>query len=543
ARNMFPDQIGREITLTRKLKEAITALKIEWAFDKDEILEAYLNTVPFYFGAYGIEMAARTYFDKSASDLTLLESATLVGMLKGTYYYNPVRNPERALSRRNVALLQMVKRGFLDDVEYERMKDGPIRLNFERQPEPGSLASHFTEHVRMWLIDWADRNDYNIYRDSLVIHTTLDMGLQNLAQRAVQRQGDALQAVADVEWGRPTARLLARDAGAYFRFRNPSRAFDYLWETRPQLISSFIRSTYEYRSGIDAGIDEEVMLDSLMSDPAFVDSIKTARTRLQVGFTAIDPETGHVKAWVGSRDFKKDQYDHVARARRQPGSTFKPFVYARALQEGYTPNDKLIDREVEIPLEGGYVWRPTNSGETVSGREYTLTDGLVYSKNTITAQLVDDIGAGDVARLARRMGVNRSQLRPVPSLALGTSEVSLLEMASAYATFASLGIYREPIVVTRIEDRRGRVLAEFEGRERKALSEKTSRAVIDMMRGVVDRGTGNRIRSTFGIRKDVAGKTGTTQNSADGWFILMHPNLVAGSWIGFNDPRVTFRTD
>lgn len=543
ARNMFPEEIGRSISLHRKLKELITALKIEITFTKDEILEAYLNTVPFFFGAYGIEMAARTYFDKSADELDILEAATLVGMLKGTYYYNPVRNPDRALDRRNVALAQMVKRGFLDEAEYEAMKDGPIRLRFERQEDEESAAPHFTEHLRMWLIDWADRHNYNIYRDSLVIRTSLDLDLQQIAEASVRRQGDALQAVADVEWGRADINLVSRNAAAYQSFRRSVRPFEHFWTSRPAVVHAFVRGTHAYRSGVAAGVDEAQLLDSLLAQPEFIDSLRRVKSRLEVGFVALDPQTGYVRAWVGSRQFDDDQYDHVARARRQPGSTFKPFVYARALQEGYRPNDTIVDQEVEIPLEGDEIWRPANAGETVSGNEFTLTEGLVYSKNTITAQLVDDVGAGDVARLARRMGVNRSDLRAVPSIALGTSEVSLLEMASAYGTFAADGVYHEPLMVMRIEDRRGRVLEEFAPSSSRALSDDVSRTVLDMMRGVVDRGTATRVRTTFGIDADVAGKTGTTQYGADGWFILMHPQLVAGSWVGFNDPRVTFRSD
>ncbi len=543
ARNMFPDRIGRVISINRKLKEMITAFKIEIAFTKDEILEAYLNTVPFYFGAYGIEMAARTYFGKSADELDILEAATLVGMLKGTYYYNPVRNPERALERRNVALTQMVKREFLDQAEYEALEEGPIRLQFERQEDEESRAPHFTEHLRLWLIDWADRNDYNIYRDSLVIRTTLDLDLQEMAEAAVRRQGDALQAVADVEWASDDIRLVSRNAAAYQSFRRSVRPFDHFWASRPSVVRSFVRGTVAYRSGVAAGIDEETMLDSLLARPAFMDSLRREKTRVQAGFVALDPQTGHVRAWVGSRDFDDDQYDHVARARRQPGSTFKPFVYARALEEGYRPDDTIVDQDVEIPLEGGEIWRPANAGETVSGNPITLTEGLVHSMNTITAQLVDDVGAGDVARLARRMGVNRSDLRAVPSLALGTSEVSLLEMTSAYGTFAADGVYHEPLMVVRIEDRQGRVLEEYAPTSRRALSQNVARTTLDILRGVVNRGTAARVRTTFGIDADVAGKTGTTQYGADGWFILMHPQLVAGSWIGFNDPRVIFRSD
>lgn len=543
ARNMFPDEIGRSVSLTRKLKEIVTAIKIELTYSKDEILEAYLNTVPFYFGAYGIEMAARTYFDKSADDLDVLESATLVGMLKGTYYYNPVRNPERALRRRNVALQQMVRRGFLDEEDYEEMQEAPIELRFERQEREPSRAPHFTEHLRIWLTEWADRRDYNIYRDSLVIYTTLDMDLQEIAERAVERQGAMLQTIAEVEWGRGPIRLVSENPAGYAGLHGSVEPFGHLWNSRPELERAFVRQTGAYRDAVGSGVDEGTAIDSLLALPNFRDSLRAEKTRLQVGFVAMDPETGQVKAWVGSRDFDNDQYDHVARARRQPGSTFKPFVYARALQEGYLPDDELVDQEVEIPLENGYVWRPQNAGETVSGQPMTVAEGLIYSKNTITAQLVHDVGARDVARLAQRMGVNRSELRPVPSIALGTSEVSLLEMVAGYSTFASLGTYREPLLITRIEDRHGNVIEEFEPRSRRVLSETIASAVVDMMRSVVDRGTGRRIRTTFGIRADVAGKTGTTQGGADGWFILMHPSLVAGSWVGFNDPRIRFRTD
>ncbi len=542
ARNMFPDRIGRAISLNRKLKEMITAFKIEITYTKEEILEAYLNTVPFYFGAYGIEMAARTYFGKSAAELDVLEAATLVGMLKGTYYYNPVRHPERAVNRRNVALSQMVKRGYLEEASFEEMREGPIRLRFERQEDEESKAPHFTEHLRLWMIDWADRRGYNIYRDSLVVRTTLDLELQQGAEQAVRRQGDVLQAVADVEWGRADASLVSRNASAYLGFRRSVHPFEHFWSSRSAVVRAFVRGTRAYRMSVEAGVEEAAMLDSLMAQPAFMDSLRREKTRLQAGLVAIDPANGYVRAWVGSRGFGDDQYDHVARARRQPGSTFKPFVYARALEEGYRPDDKLVDQDVEIPLEGGEIWRPTNAGDAVTGREFSLRDGLTYSMNTITAQLVNDVGAGDVARLARRAGINRSELRAVPSLALGTSEVSLLEMVSAYGTFAADGVYHEPLMVTRIEDRRGRVLETFEPSGRRALSRDVSRSVLDMLRGVVDSGTGTRIRTTFGIGEDVAGKTGTTQYGADGWFILMHPKLVAGSWVGFNDPRVTFRS-
>lgn len=542
ARNLYPDKIGRSVTIGRKLKEMITAFKIEYVFEKEEILETYLNTVPFLYNAYGIEMAARTYFSKSASDLDRIEAATLVGMLKGTYYYNPVRNPDRALSRRNVVLAQMAKHGHIDDEERQNLRERPLGLRFDRQPEPEAVAPHFVEHVRDWLIEWADRRGYNIYRDSLTVHTTIDTRIQRLAEAAVDRWMPALQAVAAVEWSHTSDERIYQSVESYRYDRRRSPGFEALWDENSELITSFIRATPQFRAGVDAGLEEDVMLDSLRSDATFMDALREVKTRLETGFVSMDPRDGHVLAWVGSRDFDDDQFDHVAQARRQPGSTFKPFVYAAALERGMRPDDTFLDGPVEIRLAGGEVWQPRNAGG-YSETEMTLADGLVYSKNTITAQLIEEVGTRRVASLARRMGITRSSLDEVPSMALGTSSVSLLEMTAAYATIASGGIYREPVMVTRIEDRDGRTVYEAEPESRRVLKEETALILIDMMRGVVDRGTGRRVRTTFGINEDVAGKTGTTQNSADGWFILMHPTMVAGSWVGFNDPRITFRSN
>jgi penicillin-binding protein 1A len=249
-----------------------------------------------------------------------------------------------------------------------------------------------------------------------------------------------------------------------------------------------------------------------------------------------------VRAWVGSRDFQRDHYDHVAQAERQPGSTFKPFVYGAALERGFSPERMYADGPVEIRLGDGRFWRPADMGGA-SGRPMSLRDGLVYSKNTITAQVMQDVGVNDIVALAKAAGVNRSKLDAVPSLALGTSPVTLLEMVASYGTIARGGEYREPIFIRSIKDREGRVLAEFSKAPVRVMSEQTSTELIDMMRGVVSRGTGTAIKSQFRIVADIAGKTGTTQNNTDGWFILMHPNLVVGSWVGFNDARVTMRSD
>ncbi|CAN0625612.1 penicillin-binding protein 1A [Burkholderia multivorans] len=520
ARNLYPDEIGRAPTLTRKVKEAITALKIEAVYSKNQILETYLNTVPFLYNAYGVEMAARTYFDKSADELDVLDSATLVGMLKGNSYYNPVLNPERALQRRNTVLAQMVKYGKLSPAAYETLRRRPLRIDFERQKEPPGPAPHFAQQLRKWLIAWADRNDYNIYSDGLVVRTTLDARLQAMATQALALQANQLQGIANGAWG-------GREGCG----------------TGNDLFRAFMRESPEYRAAKDAGKTDEAALKALAADRGYMRALCKSKTDVQAGFLAIDPRNGQIRAWVGSRDFTSEPFDHVQQARRQPGSTFKPFVYGAAFVNGATPEDTFVDQPVEIPLKGGEIWRP-NDDVPPTGKPMTLRDALALSRNRITAQVMEKVGPSKVARLARDMGVRDSALEQVPSLALGTSPVTLKEMVTSYATIANGGLYVEPQMVTRIEDRQGNVLAEFEpSPPERALDADTDKTLLDVMRDVVDRGTGASIRTRYGIRGDVAGKTGTTQDNADGWFILMQPQLVAGAWVGFDDGRVTLRSD
>ncbi len=520
ARNLYPEAIGRAPTLTRKIKEAITALKIEAIHSKDEILETYLNTVPFLYNAYGIEMAARTYFDTSADQLDVLQSATLVGMLKGNSYYNPVLNPERSLQRRNTVLKQMVKREKLTSKQFDSLSKKPLRIDFERQTEAAGPTPHFARQLRKWLIAWADRNDYSIYGDGLVVRTTIDSRLQAAANQAVTRQGNGLQNIANAAWGKRSA-----------------------WSADSSLVQTFIRESPEYGAAIAKGRTHAQAMQELQADKAFMRALNRQKTQIQIGFLAIDPRNGHVKAWVGSRDFEQDAFDHVQQARRQPGSTFKPFVYGEAFRQGASPDDRLIDQAVEIHVGGAEVWRPTD-GAPPSGEAMSLSDGLAYSKNTITAQLIQRVGPAKVAKLARNMGVRQSKLEAVPSLALGTSPVTLKEMVAAYGTIANGGGYLEPLLLTRIEDRDGRVIEEFSPEDPNiALEPDVAYTLLDSMRGVINRGTGRDIRSRYGIRADVAGKTGRKQDNADGWFILMHRQLVAGAWAGFNDSRVTLRSD
>ena len=519
ARNLYPEEIGRSRTMTRKIKEAITSLKIEAVYSKDEILETYLNTVPFLYNAYGIEMAARTYFDKTADTLDVLESATLIGMLKGTSYYNPVLNPERALQRRNTVLGRMVRHQKLPAEQLAALQQMQLKVDFERQEPELGPAPHFTQQLRRWLIEWADRNSYNIYADGLVLRTTIDSRLQAMANEAVTRQADKLQTLSDADWAQKSG-WTAKGA-------------------KRELMLTFVRDSTEYKAAIAAGQSEDQALSTLVADTAFVQKLREDKTRLQAGLLALNPSNGHVMAWVGSRDFAVDQFDHVAQARRQPGSTFKPFVYGAAIENGSRPYDSFMDQPVDIAMGDGTFWRPSDGGGP-TGLPMTLREGLVYSKNTITAQVMQIVGPAHVARLARSMGVRQSKLDEVMSLALGTSPVTLKEMVASYGTLANDGRYVEPMVVTRVEDRNGQVLEEFSPAvAQAALSTAAANMLVDVMRGVVDQGTGAGIRSRYGIRADVAGKTGTTQDNTDGWFILMHPQLVAGAWVGFNDNRVT----
>jgi penicillin-binding protein 1A len=545
ARNAYPEQVGRSATVTRKIKEMITALKIEARYSKREILEAYLNSTPFLYNAVGLEMAARTYFDKPAARLDLLEGATLVGMLKGTRAYNPVLNPERARERRNVVLAQMVRHGKLPQKTYEALARRPLKVDFARQDLDDGPAPHFAEAVRRLVQNWAAPLGYDLLADGLVIHATLDPKLQQLAATAVARQADALQAVADVEWASPSARLLATNAAPYRQARAKVTPFAHFFAARPELLDTFIRESPEFAARVEAGSARDAALAELRADPAFMAALRERKTRLEAGLVAIDPATGQVKAWVGSRDAALDRFDHVQQARRQPGSTFKPFVYGAALEAGIDPQRRFSARRVSVVLPNGERWRPRDSGEASDGGddEVSLEDGLAHSRNTVAAQLVAEIGPQPIADFARRAGVRESALDAVPSLALGTSPVSLLEMASGYATLAAQGVRREPLLVTRITDREGRLLARFDALPEPAVQTETAVRLIDMLRGAVDRGTGQALRGRWGIQADVAGKTGTTQNNTDGWFILMHPQLVTGAWVGFNDPRVTMRSD
>jgi penicillin-binding protein 1A len=541
ARNLYNEQIGKEQSLGRKLKEMVTAVQLERRYTKREILEMYLNTVEFAPNAWGIQAAAQTFFGKTAVELDVLESATLVGMLQAVSRFNPVRNPERAQGRRNVVMQQMVSQGFISTAFYNANREAPVVTDYRSSAITASIAPYFAVFVEEWLQDWARRNNRNIYGEGLVVYTTLDSRLQELGRLAVEGNMNELQAVVDYEWSRQSGYGLGTEVGPYVAARGHT-PFAYFWQSQRDLVDSFIRDTERFRSLRLTGAEPAAIIAQLRQDQAYMDSLKAAKTRLESGLVAIDPRSGHVKAWVGGRDLNVDWYDHVAKARRQPGSTFKPFVYTAAIDNGYSPNYMLPDSAFTYrDPQSGQVWRPGNVGG-FSGEMMTLRQALAHSVNTVTARLVTLIGPNLAAFYAQRMGI-KSRLEEVPSLALGTSDVTLLELVSAFSTLANGGLYYEPTVVTRVEDRYGNVLYEAEPAPREALAEETAYTVVDMLRGAVDYGTAQRIRWQYGLRgHDLAGKTGTTQNSADGWFVLMHPELVTGAWVGFNDRRITFRS-
>ena len=508
ARNLFPDAIGSAGTLRRKTLEALAARAIERDHTKREILEAYLNTVPFLYNAWGVEMAARTYFGTHAPDLTVPQAATLVAMLKGPQAYNPVRHPEASRRRRDLVLRLMAETGAITAADAARYQAAPLGVELVPQPSTYSAAPHFTAAVRAAVEAWATPRGYDVDRDGLVVWTTLDLGVQRAAEAAVAARGERLQRTADAEWR-----------------RGPPRP----------ALDAALRRTVAYARRRDAGRSEAEALADVRDDRALVDSVRAAVTRVEAALVAVEPETGAVRAYVGSRDFATDEYDHAGVARRQPGSTFKAFVFASALQRGYVPSDEIEGGAATVDLGDGEEWTPT--GGASAG---TLEDALAYSKNAATARLTEEVGPHRVALVAQQLGVE-SPLDVVPSIGLGTSPVTLLEMVGAYGTIANEGLRRTPQLVTRIETASGQVLDRFGGAGRQVLTRRDAGHLVQMLRAAVDWGTGRDLRR-LGATGDLAGKTGTTQRYADGWFIALRPGLAVGAWVGFNDPRVTFRS-
>jgi len=549
ARNLYNSRIGKEQTIGRKMKEWVTAVQLERRYTKNEIIEMYLNTVEYPYNAFGIEAAARTFYGKDPRDLNELEAATLVGMLKGITRYNPISRQERARQRRNVVLAQMVKRDVLAPEFLEAHRADSVGAVYHSAAITQSIAPHYAEEVRKQLSRWAEENGYDIYDDGLIAYTTLDSRMQAMAQAAVDSLMPCFEAIADFEWseqGNEFRVLTNADNPCGYLGEQELRGYTpwiEFWNEYPSILEGSITRTEHYRSHRRAGLSRNEAVAALKANETFLDSLKTVVTRPEVGFVALDPQTGFVKAWIGGRNLNNEWFDKVSIAERQPGSTFKPFLYTAAIDVGISQYYTLPNDTLTYVDPAGNVWSPSNSGEPANGEMMTLREALARSINTVSARLILEVGAPNVAFYARRMGIT-SPLAEVPALALGVSDVNLLELTTAYAAFANGGLLYEPTLIWRIEDQGGNVLFEADQAPTEALSEATAYTMTDMLRGVIQQGTGIRMNSQYGMADyDLAGKTGTTQNSADTWFMLMHPDLVMGSWMGFNNPGYRFRTN
>ena len=538
AKNLFPRKKQTIFNIgIIKLKEWLTAIKIERNYTKDEIITMYFNTVDFGSNSYGIKTAAKTYFNKLPADLTIDEAALLVGILKGTTVYSPIRNPDRAKARRNVVLTQMEKYGFITEKELEEASTKELALKFTSPDHNQGSATYFREYLRLELQNWckenkkADGENYDLYRDGLKIYTTIDSRMQLYAEEAVKEHLTYLQ----------------KEFNNHWKGRTP-------WGSNTDIISQSMKRSERYQlMKEDGATDEEIQTafntptsmtvfswtgdrDTIMSP---LDSIKYYKWYLRSSFMSMDPHTGHIKAWVGGPDYRYFKYDQVKTGKRQVGSTFKPFVYTVAMDNGWSPCFEAPN--LPIVFEDFDNWSPKNS-DGKEGGMMTLRMGLANSVNLITAYMMKQVGPQAVVNVVKKMGIT-SDIPAYPSICLGTPDVSLYEMVGAYSTYANKGVWTEPVYITRIEDKNGNVLFEKVPRKVDALSEQTAYLMIYMMKGVIDKGTGLRLRGPrYRFTNPIAGKTGTTQENSDGWFIGVTPDLVSGTWTGAEDRMVHFRS-
>ena len=495
----------------RKIREWITAIQIEKTYTKKEILEMYLNISYFGRSAYGVETASHIYFRKKAKDLTLPESAVLIALLKSSVNYDPVTKYENALSRRNLVMRNMVNAGYLAEEKYNKYKNIPIELGSDHIGGYSTIAPHFMEYVRRQMENMSDRYGYDLYRDGLNIYTTLDARMQRIANKAAADHLKEYQKLFNKAWN---------------------------WRTRRDILNAILNKTIHSDARyISADNDKErsAVYSKLKSDKKYVDSVKQVAETIEVGFVAIDPTNGYIKAMIGGEN-QNFQYglNHVTGIKRQPGSAFKPIVYTTAIDNGLYPAFPLLNQPFDF---NG--WSPSNADNSTGGY-VMLRDALKNSLNIITSRLIiqDYAPLSKIGEIAKRMGIN-SELNLVPSIALGTSEVTPLELTSAYATLADKGVYNSPISILKIEDRDGILIDKFyNDKVYEAISPTTAAIVTNMMETVVDYGTGAGVRQFF--HRPAAGKTGTTQEFADAWFVGFTPQLVAGVWIGFDDRRVSF---
>ncbi len=504
--------------VTRKFREFITSIQLERNFTKKEILELYLNQAPFGKGAYGIEAAAQTYFDKPASALTPPEYTLLIGMLKGPGYYDPVDHLDRALRRRDIVLAQMVKDGDLSADSANLFRQDSVDIKYSEVESATGIAPHFTEWIRKMLVKKSEKYGFDPYRDGLRVYTTLDSRMQRWANKSVEEHLSDFQKVFDTTWN---------------------------WNQHPDIlkqnIEKYIHDTEPYRLARNQEAKDSIA-NVLRNNPAFVDTVKKLAKTIEVGFVCIDPHNGHILAMVGGRNYKVFRYglNHVTQIHRQPGSAFKPFVYTVAIDNGYPVTYELLNQPVTIPMPDGTLWQPGNFDGDIGGK-YTIREAITRSINLIAVRAIQSIAPPEqVSIYAHRMGIHS----PVPayaSIALGTPLVTPLDMTSAFGVYPNEGVLVDPIAVLKIEDKDGNVIEDDKPERHEALSKETAYIMTNLLEGVVNdpSGTGHRVRNYLrGV--PAAGKTGTTNDFADAWFVGFTPQLVAGTWVGFDDNQIKF---
>ena len=530
-----------------KTKEWIVATQLEKAYTKNEILTLYLNTSEFGSNAYGIKTASGTFFNKLPSELNVQESAVLVGLFKAPTYYSPVFNPENSLRRRNTVLSQMEKNGTLTDSEYDSISQLPIDLDYRVRNQNHGLATYFREIVKADLIKWtkenlkSDGSAYDLFGDGLRIYVTIDSRIQRYAEESVTEHMTDLQKAFFKEMGK----------------RDPW--IDESFQVIPNFIENAVKRTEAYRllkvrygdetDSINLRLNEkkkmrifswEGEIDTVMST---MDSMRYYKKFLQAGFMSMDPKTGHIKAWVGGIDHKYFKFDHVKQGKRQPGSTFKPFVYAAAIENGYSPCYSVVDQPVEVYIPGQPAWSPSNANSKFSYQKMTIRQAMAQSVNSVTAYMMKKLSPKIVIETARRMGIT-SDLEEVPSLALGVNDVSVFEMTGAFGTFVNQGEHTTPYYIDRIEDKNGNVLQQFTPRKKPAMSEEHAYLMLYMLRGGFEEedGTSQGVPWTLRSGNELGGKTGTTQNASDGWYMGVSKDLVSGTWVGGDDRAIHFRS-
>ena len=551
AKNLFPrgENLSKMRLVIRKFQEWVTATKLEYNYSKDEIVAMYLNTVFYGHNAYGIKKATETFFSKEPDELTIEEAALLAGVVNAPTKFSPRRNPNNALRRRNLVLKRMETSGYITAQQYDSISQIPIDMShFGILDHRAGQATYFREFLRGMMHDWAknhykpDGTPYNIYRDGLRIYTTIDSRMQQYAEEAVREHLSLdLQPAFYRHWkGDPKAPFVLKNKDDVEKIMTLSmkrseryRLLKKAGWSMDSIIANFNKPTHMTLFSWEGPID------TILSP---MDSIRYSKFFLQSSLMSVETGTGYVRAYVGGNDYRFFQYDHVTQARRQVGSTFKPFLYSLAMQEGeYTPCTKVPNISYSIQLPDGKFWEPRDSGKNKFGEEVTLRWALAHSNNRISAYLMKRFGPEATIQMARRMGVV-ADIPAVPSICLGVCDISLYEMVGAMSTFANKGVYVKPIFITKIEDKNGNVIETFKAEQREAMDEVTAYKMIELMKGVVYEGTGVRLRYKYGLKNPIAGKTGTTQNQSDGWFMGITPDLTTGVWTGAEDRSVHFKT-